>query len=185
MYIEDYISFLEKSNLIYVSNHVMVGTRAAPKGKPKIYISDAAIRSAVLMLDDVLTDDEEMGVMVETTAFKHVASFYRSAPSVHLGYYRKAKENQKEVDIVINLPREKILCEVKYRNNPSIPSSDAIIELSKERGTDITKSFVLTKSLTDYGTTGHETLVPIFKNPALVFIYMLGRAEAMGEGGRM
>ena len=125
-----------------------------------------------------------MGVMMETTVYKHVKSFYQSAPSVHVGYYRKAKENQKEVDIAINLPREKILCEVKYRNNSSIPSSDAIVELSKE-DTKIANSFVLTKSLTDYGVTQHETLVPIFKIPALVFVYMLGRAEAMGESGKM
>ena len=183
--IEDYISFLEKSNLIYISNPMMVGTKAALKGKPKIYIADAAIRSAVLMLDDVLSDDEEMGVTIETTVYKHVASFYQGAPSVHVGYYRKARENQKEVDIVISLPREKILCEVKYRNSPSVPSSDAIVELSKEDGTKVTNSFVLTKSLTDYGITQHETLIPVFKIPALVFIYMLGRAEAMGESGKM
>ena len=183
--IEDYISFLEKSNLIYISNPMMVGAKAALKGRPKIYIADAAIRSAVLMLEDVVSDDEEMGVMVETTVYKHVASFYQGAHSVHVGYYRKAKENQKEVDIVISLPREKILCEIKYRNNPSVPSSDAIVELSKEEGTKVAISFVLTKSLTDYGTTQHETLIPIFRIPALVSIYMLGRAEAMGESGKM
>ncbi|MCL1994588.1 MAG: ATP-binding protein [Defluviitaleaceae bacterium] len=182
--IEDYISFLEKSNLIYISNPMMVGTKAALKGKPKIYIADAAIRSAVLMLEDVLSDDDEMGITIETTVYKHVASFYQGAPSVHVGYYRKAKENQKEVDIVINLPKEKILCEVKYRNSPSVPVSDAIVELSKEDA-KIANSFVLTKSLTDYGVTQHETLVPIFRIPALVFIYMLGRAEAIGESGKM
>ena len=130
--VEDYISFLEKSNLIYISNPIMVGKKAALKGKPKIYIADAAIRSAVLMLDDVISDDDEMGVMVETTVYKHIVSFYQSAPSVHTGYYRKAKDNQKEVDIVIELPREKILCEVKYRNNASVSASDAIIALSRE-----------------------------------------------------
>jgi len=156
----------------------MVGKKAALKGKPKIYIADAAIRNAVLMLDDVLSDDREMGIMVETTVYKHIVSYYRNAPSVHIGYYRKAKENQKEVDIVIELPKEKILCEVKYRNNPLIPASDAIIELSKEAGTKVSSSFVITKSLTDYGICHHETLVPVFRIPTLVFIYLLGRAEA-------
>ena len=183
--IEDYISFLEKSNLIYISNPMMVGQKAALKGKPKIYIADAAIRSAVLMLDDVLSDDGEMGVMVETTVYKHILSFYHGAPSVHIGYYRKAKENQKEVDVVIELPKEKILCEVKYRNNPSVSSSDAIIALSKEADTKIAHSFLVTKSLTDYGVAQHDTLIPVFRIPALVFIYLLGRAEALGENGRM
>jgi predicted AAA+ superfamily ATPase len=183
--IEDYISFLEKSNLIYISNPMMVGKKAALKGRPKIYIADAAIRSAVLMLDDVLSDDEEMGVMVETTVYKHIASFYQGAPSVHIGYYRKAKENQKEVDVVIGLPKEKILCEVKYRNDSSVSATDAIIALSKEEDTKITSSFIITKSLTDYGIARHDTLVPVFRIPALVFIYLLGKAEAIGENGKM
>ena len=164
---------------------MIVGQKAALKGKPKIYIADAAIRSAVLMLDDVLSDDAEMGIMVETAVFKHIVSFYQNAPSVHIGYYRKAKENQKEVDVVIGLPKEKILCEVKYRNNPSVSASDAIVTLSKEEGTKITNSFVITKSLTDYGITQHDTLIPVFRIPALVFIYLLGRAEAIGESGKM
>jgi len=183
--IEDYISFLEKSNLIYISNPMMVGKKAALKGKPKIYIADAAIRSAVLMLDDVLSDDEEMGIMVETTVYKHIVSFYQGASSVHTGYYRKAQENQKEVDVVITLPKEKILCEVKYRNNPSVTASDAIVALSKEEDTKVANSFIVTKSLTDYGIVGHETLVPVFQIPALVFVYLLGRAEALGESGKM
>ena len=183
--IEDYISFLEKSNLIYISNPMIVGQKAALKGRPKIYVADAAIRSAVLMLDDLLSNDSEMGIMVETTVYKHITSFYQSASSVHIGYYRKAKDNQKEVDVVIVLPKEKILCEVKYRNNTSISVSDAIITLSNEEDTNVTNSFIITKSLTDYGITSHETLVPVLRIPAIVFIYLLGRAEAMGEGGKM
>ncbi|MCL2160217.1 MAG: DUF4143 domain-containing protein, partial [Oscillospiraceae bacterium] len=99
----------------------------------------------------------------------------------HIGYYRKAKENQKEVDIVIELPREKILCEVKYKNDSSVPASDAIIALSKEEDTNVTSSFIISKSLTDYGTAQHNTLIPVFRVPAVVFVYMLGKAEATGE----
>lgn len=40
---------------------------------------------------------------------------------------RKAKDNQKEVDVVVELPREIILCEVKYRNNSHISAADAIV----------------------------------------------------------
>jgi len=183
--IEDYVNFLEKSNLIYISNPMMVGKKAALKGKPKIYIADAAIRSAVLMLDDIISDDEEMGVMVETTVYKHIVSFYQRVPSAFTGYYRKAKENQKEVDVVIDLPKEKILCEIKYRNNSSLSASDAIITLSKEEDTKVTNSFIVTKSLLDYGIARHDTLVPVFRVPAIVFVYLLGSAEALGESGKI
>ena len=183
--IEDYISFLEKSNLIYISNPMLVGKKAAMKGKPKIYIADAAIRNAVLMLDDVLSDDTEMGIMVETTVYKHIVSFFQRAQSVHIGYYRKAKENQKEVDVVIKFPKEKVLCEVKYRNDSSLSQSDAIIALSSEKDTGISHSFLVTKSLTDYGFSAHETLIPVLRIPAIVFVYLLGKAEAMGYNTNM
>jgi predicted AAA+ superfamily ATPase len=74
--IEDYIRFLEMSNLIYVSQPTAVGGKSALKGKPKIYIADAAIRNAVLMIEDVLSDDAEMGIMIETLVYKHILSFF-------------------------------------------------------------------------------------------------------------
>ena len=183
--IEEYIGFLEQSNLIYRSPPIGVGSKAALKGKPKIYIADAAIRNAVLMLDDVLTLDVEMGITIETAVYKHIVSFYQNAPSVHVGYYRKARENQKEVDVVIELPREKILCEVKYRNNASISGTDAIATLVKEADARIKAAFVITKALTDYGVCKHDGLVPIFRIPASVFMYLSGWAEAQDDDFRL
>jgi len=183
--IEDYISFLEMSNLIYRSNPIGVGSKAALKGKPKIYIADAAIRNAVLMIDDILSDDHEMGIMVETAVYKHIATFFQTVATVSVGYYRRARENQKEVDVVINLPKEKILCEVKYRNNSSVSANDAIVALTKEAGTMVSSAFVVTKSITDYGVSQHDTPVPIFRIPAFIFTYLIGMAEANGQGGRL
>ena len=182
--IEDYINFLEMSNLIYCSFPIGVGGKAALKGKPKIYIADAAIRNAVLMMDDVLSDDREMGVMVETTVYKHIIAFYQNATSVQVGYYRKARENQKEVDVVISLPKEKILCEVKYRNDASIPVTDAIVALLNEEGTMVTSAFVVTKNITDYGISKHATTIPILRVPAVVFTYLASMAEANGRGSK-
>jgi predicted AAA+ superfamily ATPase len=180
--IEDYIRFLEMSNLIYLSRPVAVGSKASLRGKPKIYIADAAIRNAVLMTEDVLSDDTEMGIMVETIVYKHIISFFRNAAPANIGYYRNAKDNQKEVDVVIELPKEKILCEVKYRNDSAIPGTDAVVALSNESDTSVSQSFVITKGLSNYGMSRHETKTPIFRIPALPFVYMLGRGEAIGDG---
>jgi len=183
--IEDYISFLEMSNLIYCSEPIGVGSKAALKGKPKIYIADAAIRNAVLMMDDVISDDQEMGIMVETAVYKHIVTFFQTASTVRIGYYRKARENQKEVDVVISLPKEKILCEVKYRNDSSIPATDAIVALTKEAESKVTSAFVVTKGITDYGVIHHDTPAPILRIPALVFTYLIGMAEANGHEGKL
>lgn len=182
--IDSYIEALEMSNLIYLAKPMDVGSKGALKGKPKIFIADAAIRNAVLMIDDVLSDEKELGAMVETTVYKHIVSFYQGS-TAQLGYFRKAKDNQKEVDVVIELPREKILCEVKYRNNSHIPVTDAIVELCKDEKSNITSAFLITKRLDDFGITKHKTEVPIFRIPAIVFLYLLGKSEADGQNGKM
>lgn len=175
--LESYLLALEQSNLIYRANPMDVGSKGSLKGRPKIFVADAAIRNAVLMLDNVLTDEAEMGILVETCVFKHLVSFYRGA-NAQVGYFRKAKDNQKEVDVVIESPREKILCEVKYRNDSSIPQSDAIVELTKKPDTEVTAAYLVTKRLDDFGVTRHETHTPIYRIPAIAFLYLLGKEEA-------
>ena len=182
--IEGYLEALEMSNLIYISKPMDVGSKGALKGKPKIYVADAAIRNAVLMIEDVLSDEKELGAMIETCVYKHIVSFYQGS-TAQIGYFRKAKDNQKEVDVVIELPREKILCEVKYRNNSHIPATDAIVELCSDEKSKVTHAFLITKSMEDYGITKHETAVPIMRVPAIVFLYLLGKAEADGQNGKL
>lgn len=175
--IESYIDALEMSNLIYLAKPMDVGSKGALKGRPKIFISDTAIRNAVLMIDDVLSDETELGAMVETMVYKHIISFYQGS-AAQIGYFRKARDNQKEVDVVIEQPGQKILCEVKYRNNSHIPVSDAIVELCKDRDSKVTYAFLITKQLEDVGVTRHETNVPILRVPAIAFLYLLGKSEA-------
>ena len=182
--IDSYIEALEMSNLIYLSKPINVGSKGALKGKPKIFIADAAIRNAVLMIDDVLSDEKELGAIVETAVYKHIVSFYQGS-TAQLGYFRKAKDNQKEVDVVVELPRQKILCEVKYRNNSHITATDAIVELCKDENSKVTNAFLVTKHLDDFGITKHKTATPIMRIPAIVFLYLLGKAEAEGQNGKI
>lgn len=176
--IDSYIDALEMSNLIYLAKPMNVGSKGALKGKPKIFIADAAIRNAVLMIDNVLSDEKELGAIVETAVYKHMASYYQGRPA-QLGYFRNARDNRKEVDVVVELPRQKILCEVKYRNNTHIPVTDAIVELCRSAESKVTQAFLITKQLDDFGVTGHKTDIPILRVPAIVFLYLLGRAEAL------
>ena len=106
-----------------------------------------------------------------------MVSFYQGSPA-SLGYFRKAKNNQKEVDVVVELPRQKILCEVKYRNNSHIAMTDAIVELCRDEKSKVTDAFLITKRLDDFGMAKHETKVPILRVPAIAFLYILGKAEA-------
>lgn len=178
--IENYLAALEMSNLIYIANPIGVGSKGVLKGKPKIFIADAAIRNAVLMIDDILSDEKELGAIVETAVYKHLLSFYQNS-TAQLGYFRKAKSNQKEVDVVVELPRQRILCEVKYRNNSHLPTSDAIVELCNDEKAGVTDAFLITKRLEDFGITKQDTKTPILRIPAIAFLYLLGMMEDREE----
>jgi len=173
--VSNYIQFLERANLIYVSYPVSLNGKKILKAKPKIYIADAAIRNAVLMLDNVLADSEEMGIMVETSVYKHLAAFYYRL-NTKVGYYRKSGGNEKEIDVVVEFPQGKILTEVKYRENTAIKESDAIVEMSADKS-KVVASIVVTKKPEDYGIASHKTSVPIMRIPAHAFLYLLGHAE--------
>lgn len=176
--VERYIDYLESANLIYQSWPVGSENKKVLKARPKIYIADAAIRNAVLMDDSILSDPIEMGKIVETAVYKHVAAFYYpNAASV--GYYRGGKKN-KEIDIVVDYGSAKnILIEVKYREGAPVPNDDAIIELCREAAAGI----IVTKNSTDFGVHNAPNGKELLRIPAFAFLYLLGHAEKNGYRG--
>ena len=176
--VENYIRFLESANLIYLSYPVELGGRKVLKAQPKIYIADAAIRNAVLMDDDVLTNPIELGKMVETAVYKHVAAFYYQK-AARVGYYRGGRKN-KEIDVVVDYPNVRnILIEVKYREQAPIPNDSAICELCGEASAAI----VVTKRADDYGVYRAPNGQELIRIPAFAFLYLLGNAERHGYRG--
>lgn len=176
--VENYIQYLESANLIYQSWPVDMAGKKVLKAKSKIYIADAAIRNAVLMDDSLLTDPVEMGKIVETAVYKHVAAFYyQQATSV--GYFRGGKKG-KEIDIVVDYPNTKnILIEVKYREGAPIADDDAISELCGEASAAI----VVTKNSGDFGIHNTKCGKDMLRIPAFAFLYLLGHAEKNGYRG--
>jgi predicted AAA+ superfamily ATPase len=178
------INFLQKANLIYVSEPIKFNGKGLLKSKPKIYVADAAIRNAVLMLDEVITDPEEMGIMVETTIYKHISAFYYTSHA-KVGYYRDYSPSNKEVDVLVDHPLGRILCEVKYRENTSLKASDAIVQLASDPKTKTMGALLITKRAEDFGVVSHNTDTPIIKIPAPAFLYLLGVAEKEGYLAKM
>lgn len=176
--VENYIQYLESANLIYQSWPVDMAGKRVLKAKPKIYIADATIRNAVLMDDSLLTDPVEMGKIVETAVYKHVAAFYyQKATSV--GYFRGGKKN-KEIDIVVDYHNSgNILIEVKYREGAPISDNDAISELCAEASAAI----IVTKAASDFGVHNTKSGKDMLCIPAFAFLYLLGHAEKNGYKG--
>jgi len=170
--VEKYIKFLESANLIYVSNPLDVTGKKILKVQPKIYIADAAIRNAVIMQDDVLTNPVELGLVVETSVFKHVKAFYYRY-SVTVGYIRKSGRD-KEIDVAVDLPGGRILIEVKYREQYTIDERSLIVSEAK----NATSAMLITKRENDFGLLASSPNV--YRIPAYAFLYLLGHAERHG-----
>ena len=166
--VEKYIQYLESANLIYVSKPIGLGGKKILKAQPKIYIADAAIRNAVIMQEDVLTNPTEMGVMVETAVYKHIKAFY-SRLGADVGYSRAHGKNG-EIDVVVDGPGRRILVEVKYREQYSFGSGLMVSEAGKAES-----ALLITRREADFGPLASNP--DIYRIPAYAFLYLLGHAE--------
>lgn len=172
---EKYIQYLESANLIYISPLVNLTSRQALKTQNKIYISDAALRNAVLMKDDITNEPIELGLIAETAVYKHVKSFnYQGVNKV--GYYRGG-DKDKEIDIAVQYASniEPILIEVKYRETAEISEKDMIVTLSSKEKPNL----VITKRPNDFGLCNYDNEKTIYRIPAPVFVYLLGYVESL------
>ena len=167
---EKYIDYLESANLIYISPLINIGAKQVLKSQNKIYIADAAMRNAVLMKDDITNDQEELGIIAETAVYKHIKSFYYN-DFAKIGYYRGGKKD-KEIDIVVEMEKLKIMLEVKYREQAKISKDDLIVEMATEKHPNL----VITKKATDFGECEYGDK-KIYRIPAPAFLYMLGFVE--------
>jgi predicted AAA+ superfamily ATPase len=173
--VENYVRFLESANLIYQSWPIDMAGKKVLKASPKIYIADAAIRNAVLMDDTILVDPVEMGKVIETAIYKHVAAFYyQNATSV--GYYRGGSKD-KEIDIVVECANGKnVLIEVKYREGAPVADDDTIYQLCD----DAAAAIIVTKNSSDFGVQTTASGGELLRIPAFAFLYLLGHAEKNG-----
>ena len=169
--IQDYVKYLESANLIYISEQLNATGAKVLKGKPKIYIADSALRNAVLMKEDILTDATEMGYIVETAVYRHLYTFIQNTTG-NIGYYREIK-NGKEIDIVTNSVKENMYVEVKYREDSTVKKDNPIYQ--KKDVND--RLFIITKNVNDYSIMKLDSGKKIVRIPAFVYLYLLGLEE--------
>lgn len=168
-----YLDYLRDANLIYMSPPLAATGKKCLKAQNKVYIADAALRNACLMLSNPLTNSADVGMMVETAVYKHFLNAYGATAKV--GYLRTGSR-QKEVDIAVDFfPRPgRLLCEVKYRNHADLAADDALLSLCRE--SSATAALVATKSPADFGITrrADSTGIPLVRLPAHALCYLMG-----------
>lgn len=129
--------------------------------------------------ESILADPNEMGTIIETAVYKHIAAFYYNQQP-RAGYWRGGKKG-KEIDVVVVLPNGiKISVEVKYRDTADISMDEGIVAAAKDKNN---YAIVVTKKADDYGLITVPSLKPVIKIPAFAFLFLLGHAEREGYRG--
>lgn len=175
--VSNHLALLEQANLIYRLPPVEVSGKKILKARNKYYLVDAALRNAVLLRgEEILTNAEEMGVIVETTVLRHLyAYYYRDVPEI---VYWRDPVSQKEVDVIVRSPRYVLPFEIKYQENPNLRKSSGLVAYCRLE--HVKQAYWVTKLDKDFGITEFEGVETKFlKIPAHILCYLLGQSERL------
>jgi predicted AAA+ superfamily ATPase len=170
-----FIDLLESTHLIHRLMPFGYGKQVL-RGRPKIYLADAAIAPAVLLKGkSLLEDPEALGRAVETAFFKHVFTRYY-ARSVGFSYWQ-GKKGQ-EVDVIADVAGRLVPFEVKYRSprHTTLADLKGMVAFCAEQQT--APAYVVTREITDFAVLPlPEGRGGLLKIPAALACYWLGRSE--------
>ena len=175
--VSNHLDALEQANLIYRLSPAEIGGKKILKARQKIYLVDAALRNAVLLRgEEILTNSQETGTIVETTVLRHLyAYYYRDIPQIL--YWRDAITNA-EVDIIVKSPTYNIPVEVKYRETADLKEKDGIVRYCRKE--KVRFAYWVTQKEQDFEVVQFKGLETKFlKIPAHIFIYLLGQSERL------
>lgn len=171
--VSSFIDLLEATHLIHRLQPFGYGKQIL-RGRPKVYLADAAIAPSVLLKGKALLEDAILlGRAVETAFFKHVYTRYY-AQSIGFSYWRGKRDV--EVDIIADVGGKLIPFEVKYRSDLSPSDYRGLLLFCQEKKVD--RGYLITKNLSDFRVSsvqGKNTR--ILRVPAPLACYWLGRSE--------
>ena len=109
------LNLFEATHLIYRLKPMGYGKQIL-RGNDKVYLADAALPGAMLLLGRrLLEQPERLGAAVETAFFKHVYTrFY--GDSLRFSYWQDRTNRKLEVDLVVEAGDRLIPFEVKHRD---------------------------------------------------------------------
>lgn len=171
--VSNFVDLLEATHLIHQLRPFGYGKEIL-RGRPKVYLADAAIAPSVLLKGKALLEDAtQLGRAVETAFFKHVFTRYY-AQSVGFSYWRGKKDI--EVDIIADVNGQLIPFEVKYRGNIVPSYYKGLLQFCQEK--KVERGYLITKDFSDFKVSVvPERDTRILQIPAPLACYWLGRSE--------
>ena len=175
--VANHLTLLEQANLIYRLPPSGLGGKKVLKARNKYYLVDAALRNAVLLRgEEIYTNPEEMGTIVETTVLRHLfAYYYRDTPEIV--YWRDAA-TQKEVDIIVRSPAYVLPFEVKYKAKPQLDVKSGLGIYGASESPK--QAYLVTQREADFAVAQLKGIDTAFlKIPAFILCYLLGQSERL------
>lgn len=115
-----FLDLFEATHLIYRLKPFGYGKEVL-RGRDKVYLADAALPGAVLLLGrKLLQHADKLGAAVETAFFKHVFTrYYAQTPT--FSYWRDKRHRDLEVDLIAQVGDRLVPFEVKYQDAEMTP----------------------------------------------------------------
>ncbi len=139
----------ESTHLVYRRKPFGYGKEVL-RGRDKVYLADAALPGAVLLLGRrLLEQPERLGAAVETAFFKHVFTrYYKETPT--FSYWRDRKNADYEVDIIAGLGDRLVPFEVKYQGTEISAKKLKGLRIFLEQR-KLERGYVITQRWEDFG----------------------------------
>ncbi len=144
----NFLDLFEAAHLIYRLKPFGYGKEVL-RGRDKIYLADAALPGAMMLLGrNLLIQPERLGAAVETAFFKHILTrYWRETPE--FSYWIDPRSKQ-EVDVITRLGDRLVPFEIKYQDAPITPSRlKGMRQFMHAR--NVPQAFVITQRWEDFG----------------------------------
>lgn len=119
------------------------------RGRDKVYLADAALPGAMMLLGpQLLTQPERLGSAVETAFFKHILTrYWRDTPE--FSYWIEPRSKQ-EVDVITRIGDRLVPFEVKYQDTAITPARlRGMRQFMESR--QVPQGYVITQRWEDFG----------------------------------
>jgi len=171
----NYLDLFESTHLVYRLKPFGYGKEVL-RGRDKVYLADAALPGAVLLLGQRLLEmPERLGAAVETAFFKHAFTrYYANTPT--FSYWQDRKHRGTEVDLIAQMGNRIVPFEVKYRDAPIKPNDiRGLRRLLHEREIDL--GYVITQRWEDFREIKNDGTGRILAVPAPLACYWMSSVE--------
>ena len=147
--VNNFLDLFEATHLAYRLRPFGYGKEVL-RGRSKVYLADAALPGAVLLLGRrLLEKPDRLGAAVETAFFKHLFTrYYPQQPE--FTYWQDRKNRNLEVDLIARAGDRLVPFEIKYQDaEPAVRKLKGLRLFLEERG--IAEGYVITQRWEDFG----------------------------------